>query len=508
MRFTPLATIVASRTSLRAMSTNSGTGGLSKFVDIGPITYSEIASPGFLSSRGKRETNTSLLSLLKTTAISLPTILLFAPLAAISQQILRLKRSKPAERPTIPQSISSLPVVPLTDRDYDVTIMGATGFCGSICLEYYLANYPDVKVAVAGRNEGKLKSTIKKVASALGVEESSIESRVDVLIADSSDYEGLSKVARSSRIVVSTAGPFSRIGTKLVEVCAHSGTSYADITGETAWVRNNIARYGDKAKETGAVIVSLCGHDSIPWELSALKLEQELGKKGEDMKRLVFKDSISSAASGGTVSTIIESVENPEPNERSKGGFDPLYGEKKNGKVRNGSPVFLTKEGSTFLAPFLMSNVNVETIKRSLTLNSDLEYVEGLESDFNTGFSSTLSTWMSMMVLFTPPVRNQLMGRFIPKSGQGPSLKAQKHGYLRVLGEATGSKGSVVKSAIYYDRDPGYRDTARMVCESAMVLLKGEKKEGGVFTPGSVMGEELMERLTKTGTAFAVETNN
>ena len=350
----------------------------------------------------------------------------------------------------------------------------------------------------------QLKDTLKKVAKALGVEEAEVTSKVSILVSDSSDYAGLSNVARSSRVVVSTAGPFSRIGTKLVEVCAHSGTSYADITGETAWVRNNIAHYGEKAKETGAVIVSLCGHDSVPWELSANRLEKELKKKGEDMTRLVFRDAISSAASGGTVSTIIESVENPEPNERSGGGFDPLLGEKKKGKIKNASPLFVTKEGSSFLAPFLMSNVNVEAIKRSLSLTSDLEYVEGLDSDFNTGFTTTLTTWMSMMVLFTPPVRNQLMGKFIPKSGQGPSLKAQKHGFLRVLGEATGSKGSVVKSAIYYDRDPGYRDTARMVCESGLELLEGGRREGGVYTPGSVMGEELMERLTKTGTAFAI----
>lgn len=383
--------------------------------------------------------------------------------------------------------------------------MGATGFCGAICLEYYLANYPDLKVAIAGRNEEKLKKTIAKVSETLGVPPSDVESKVAVLVSDSSDYSGLSCVARSSRVVISTAGPFSRIGTKLVEVCAHAGTSYADITGETAWVRNNIANYGEKAKETGAVIVSLCGHDSVPWELSALKLERALLSKGEDMTRLVFRDSISSAASGGTVSTIIESVENPEPNERSTMGFDPIYGSKKGGKVVNASPNVVYKEGSSYLAPFLMSRVNGEAIKRSLNLNSDLEYVEGLDTDYKTGMATTLSTWMGMMVLFTPPVRNQLMGKLIPASGQGPSLKAQKHGYLRVLGTATGSKGSVVNSAIYYDRDPGYRDTARMVCESAIVLLEGRKKEGGVYTPGAIMGDELMDRLTKTGTAFAIE---
>jgi short subunit dehydrogenase-like uncharacterized protein len=40
-----------------------------------------------------------------------------------------------------------------------------------------------------------------------------------------------------TKVVVTTVGPFDRYGEKLVAVCAHLGTDYADITGEVAWVR-------------------------------------------------------------------------------------------------------------------------------------------------------------------------------------------------------------------------------------------------------------------------------
>lgn len=77
-------------------------------------------------------------------------------------------------------------------------------------------------------------------------------------------------LSSDTRVVITTAGPFDRYGTPVVALCAQYGTSYADITGETNWVREMIDKYDDVAKKTGARIVHFCGHDCIPWDLSAL----------------------------------------------------------------------------------------------------------------------------------------------------------------------------------------------------------------------------------------------
>ena len=108
----------------------------------------------------------------------------------------------------------------------------------------------------------------------LQISKSSAE--VPIIVADASDWEGNFKVARSARVVVTLAGPFAKIGQKLIDACAHSGTHYADITGETGWVRQNVHRLSGKAEETGAVLASLCGHDSVPWEFTAKALEAKL----------------------------------------------------------------------------------------------------------------------------------------------------------------------------------------------------------------------------------------
>jgi short subunit dehydrogenase-like uncharacterized protein len=54
-------------------------------------------------------------------------------------------------------------------------------------------------------------------------------------------------MAEKSKVVISTVGPFTRYGTPLVGVCAHSGTNYCDITGEVPWVTKMIDRYDEVA---------------------------------------------------------------------------------------------------------------------------------------------------------------------------------------------------------------------------------------------------------------------
>ena len=302
---------------------------LSSQVSLAGLGLSELVGNSFLASRGKRPQSVSNLQFAGSLLAS-PLLLVLSPLALLCQIWLRSSKSA-SVRSCMPSSLTSMPPPSKEERKYDLVLVGATGFTGRLALEYLLCNYPDLNMAVSGRNEKKLKSAVAEVGKILGRDSTP---SVDCLIADANSYEQLSAVARSARVVVSTAGPFAKIGSKLVEVCCHSGTHYADITGETAWVRNNIKLYNSFAEKSGAVVMSLCGMDSIPWEVSSKVLEGKLSEKGEKLRKLVFKDEMSTSPSGGTTATIIEAVESPEVNVKSNLGFDPWYGSKKSGKVK------------------------------------------------------------------------------------------------------------------------------------------------------------------------------
>jgi len=81
-------------------------------------------------------------------------------------------------------------------------------------------------------------------------------------------------------------------------------------------------------------------------------------------------------------------------------------------------------------------------------------------------------------------------------------------GFLKVTCIGTGSSGGKVRTVFYFPTDPGYRDTARMLVESGLVLaLEGDKVKvgGGLWTPATCQGDLLTERLIASGSTLTVE---
>merc|ERR1712157_180840 len=147
-----------------------------------------------------------------------------------------------------------------------------------------------------------------------------------------------------------------------------------------------------------------------------------------------------------------------------------------------------------------------------------------LVPDFKTGLDGTLTLLMFFTSLMNP-LTGGLLEKLIPQPGDGPDLEAMENEYfLAVTGTAKGSKGTILQSLLYYNKDPGYLETARMVVESALclaleedevskniALASGEgstttptKTVGGFFTPGFALRKNLLQRLVDTGCHYDV----
>ena len=68
----------------------------------------------------------------------------------------------------------------------------------------------------------------------------------------------------------------SRYGEKVIAACVLSGCHYVDVTGEVDWVNDMRKRYHDAARAQGVSIVSFCGYDSVPMDLSAWLIADKL----------------------------------------------------------------------------------------------------------------------------------------------------------------------------------------------------------------------------------------
>ena len=97
---------------------------------------------------------------------------------------------------------------------------------------------------------------------------------------------------------------------------------------------------------------------------------------------------------------------------------------------------------------------------------------------------------------------NPFKGDKGPKPGEGPDLAKREAGHYDLLFAAIEPDGGRADAVVTGDRDPGYGSTSKMIAETALCLIGGEKR-GGVWTPGALLGTALRDRLqAKAGLTF------
>ena len=399
----------------------------------------------------------------------------------------------------------------MSQAQYDLVVYGATSFVGRILADYLMAQYGaeggELKWAIAGRSRERLEAVRQEMGDA--------GKGLELLVADAADEAALEQLCGTTRAVVSTVGPYALYGEPLVRVCARTGTDYCDLTGEVQWIRRMIHRYEDHARKSGARIVHCCGFDSIPSDMGVHFLQQQAqarwGKPAARVKMRVH--AIKGGMSGGTVASMINAVrEAMADREVRREMADPysLCPPDHGFSVRqpNVNRAMWDEDFQAWAAPFIMAAVNTRVVMRSNALadpawGNDFRYDEG--TLIGRGWKARLGAWgmtvaMGIFVaaVALPPTR-WLLERFVlPAPGQGPGPEARERGFydLRFVGH--GPDDAVIRTRVTGDMDPGYGSTAKMLGQAASCLaldVPGMEREGGFWTPSTLFGERLRERL-------------
>ena len=77
----------------------------------------------------------------------------------------------------------------------------------------------------------------------------------------------LAALAKKTKLLISTIGPYAVYGEPAFKACAENGTHYLDVTGEVAYVADMIKKYEQAAKASGAIMIPQIGIDSAPADL-------------------------------------------------------------------------------------------------------------------------------------------------------------------------------------------------------------------------------------------------
>jgi short subunit dehydrogenase-like uncharacterized protein len=361
-----------------------------------------------------------------------------------------------------------------------------------------------VKWAIAGRNQEKLKKVAEENLAT-----------IEILIADSDDEVALDYLTSRAKVILSTAGPFHRYGSKLVASCVKNHAHYVDITGENFWVKDLIAKHHEAASAKGIRIIPSCGYDSIPSDLGVFYSAKALNKP---IKRIESFHSWNGGASGGTLETMF-SIGDLGLGEDLLDPYllNPKDSYTQEQKEQSSDRVGIAKKNeiNSWSGPFIMATTNTRVVRRTQALlslrqesyGSNFTYQEyALHKNWFSAFQSIVITGISVLVLMSP--LKKLVKPFLPKPGEGPSEAIQESGWFdcKYIVETEDGKKSIFNMSA--KGDPGYKVTSKLVSECALCLVKdfdtlpGGKEYGGVLTSASGLGMPLLERLQKVGVSF------
>ncbi|TIB70600.1 hypothetical protein E3Q24_02855 [Wallemia mellicola] len=380
--------------------------------------------------------------------------------------------------------------------EFDILVIGAT------------EHHKDVKIALAARSLSKLDDVRQK----LGVPSDVKSLTVPDLSTDSPELE---EIVKAAKVVLSMAGPYALYGMSVATACVRAGVHFVDINGEgPSYYINLVKQLTYKASQTGSILVPSTGLDSLPSDIAVYKSVKGLRDNGIysdiNYSHTSFSGLIK-GASGGTISSLLTMYDKTpkdqlRENRRDVWSLAPEVNSER-AKLQNGEKLISYDNAvGKWGTPWLLGPHNIRVVYRSAALLPQLysktfKYTETLshESFFRALLRGVMMA-LGGFLFATFPWFRALLQKVAPKSGTGPTPE-QDAACSLVLDNTTKTvDGHEMHTRVTGKGHAGYSLTGIMSSEVALLLAKETpKKEGGVYTPASALGDVLIQELEKYG---------
>lgn len=425
-------------------------------------------------------------------------------------------------------------------REFDVVVFGATGVTGLYVVEEMhrstKAENAELKWAVAGRNVEKLKQTLKTAARNLELEEDALDG-VPVIVADVEDPESLEEMAKRTKIVLNTVGPYRFFGRPVVKACVENGTHHLDVSGEPQYLEQMMVDYYKEAEEKGIYVIGACGFDSVPVEMAVTYLRNNFqgevcqvetfasmnpGPKGMKINFATWQSAIHGLAHASDLADVRKKARETiftkslPPSDCRLARRNALFWS----DVAQGWCLpFLGSDRSVLLHSemfrYQLQNKRPAQVQTYLRVASFFQGVGlilvaavfGLLSMFGLGRSLLQKFpgfFSAGMVKKGGPTREQVATCSF-------SLMVRGSGWGETLAEPTDKHATLPEKTLVVrldGPDPAYVSTAMCLVQAAMVILSEKDKmlgKGGVLSPGAAFSPtSYLDRLQKNGFKFQV----
>jgi len=400
-------------------------------------------------------------------------------------------------------------------REYDLVVFGATGYTGKLTAEHVTKSLPtDLRWALAGRTASKLEAVAAEIKT---INPDRIQPAIEICGLKDAD---LSALAKKTKVLISTVGPYALYGEHAFKACAENGTHYLDVTGEVAYVLDMIKKYDKTAKASGAIMIPQIGLESAPsdlvtWSLVTMIREKFSAPTGEV---ILSVHDFSGAPSGGTLNTVLSYLDVFSFKQLKEAStpyaLSPIPGPK-----TSNPKSWVTKLFGIRVVPDLGimttsigASANEPIVQRSWGLlggNSfygpNFSFGEYSKArNYLMGVAVHFALVLGTVCLAIPPLR-KLARRFVYQPGDGPTKEA----YAKDRADYRG----IAKPDVQTPNPPRafcrahfngglYALTGILLAEAAISILRDEHKlSGGVYTP-ACLGQKFIDRLQSAGFKF------
>src|ERR1700750_1215740 len=147
-----------------------------------------------------------------------------------------------------------------------IVLYGATGYMGGLTARAMVAS--GARPVLAGRDQSRLSALAARLSRAGDGAE------LETAVATTEGPGPLRDLIGAGDVLVSTAGPFLKVGRPVVTAAVEAGAVYLDSTGDPPFIREVFEEFGPRAERTGAVLLTAFGYDYVPGNLAgALALD-------------------------------------------------------------------------------------------------------------------------------------------------------------------------------------------------------------------------------------------